>query len=113
MQGSVKWLTIPVKPKGRFWGPIEEIETDGQNWAEQHWKTITHAYGRAAYFAQYQAILEAAYQRAAALGPPDRAQRALPADDHRPSRHRDADSRLGVTLESGHRQRHLLHRRKP
>lgn len=67
VQGMVKWLTIPVKTKGQFFGPIEEIETDGPGWAEQHWKTITHAYRRAAYFADYQAVLEAAYQRAAGL----------------------------------------------
>lgn len=67
VQGTVKWLTIPVKTKGRFFGPIEEIETDGHDWAEQHWKTITHAYRRADYFVDYRAILEAAYERAAAL----------------------------------------------
>jgi hypothetical protein len=67
VQGSVKWLTIPVKTKGRFFGPIEDVETDGCDWAEQHWKTITHAYRRAPYFSNYRAILEAAYQRAETL----------------------------------------------
>jgi hypothetical protein len=67
VQGTVKWLTIPVKTKGRFFGPIEAIETDGQGWAEQHWKTIVHAYRRAAYFATYRPVLEAAYQKAAGL----------------------------------------------
>lgn len=67
VQGTVKWLTIPVKTKGLFVEPIEEIETDGQGWAEQHWKTITHAYRRSAYFANYQVVLEAAYQKAAKL----------------------------------------------
>jgi hypothetical protein len=67
VQGTVKWLTIPVKTKGRFFGPIEEIEADGHGWAEQHWKTIIHAYRRARYFDEYQAILEATYQRAAGL----------------------------------------------
>ena len=67
VQGTVKWLTIPVKTKGRFYGPIEEIETDGCDWAEQHWLTITHAYRRAPYFTEYRAVFEAAYQRAASL----------------------------------------------
>lgn len=67
VQGTVKWLTIPVRTKGRFLGPIEEMEADSHNWAEQHWKTISHAYRRAAHFAEYQAILEATYQRAASL----------------------------------------------
>jgi hypothetical protein len=68
VQGTVKWLTIPVKTKGHFFGPIEDIETDGCDWAEQHWKTVIHAYRRAPYFTEYQAILEATYQRAADLG---------------------------------------------
>jgi hypothetical protein len=67
VQGAVKWLTIPVKTKGRYLEPIEEIETDGHDWAEQHWKTIKHAYKRTAHFAEYQPILEAAYQKAADL----------------------------------------------
>ncbi|HEV3247417.1 MAG TPA: WbqC family protein [Beijerinckiaceae bacterium] len=67
LQGSVKWLTIPVRTKGHLFGSIEEIETDGHGWAEQHWKTITHAYRRAAYFGNYEAVLEAAFQRAASL----------------------------------------------
>jgi hypothetical protein len=67
VQGTVKWLTIPVKTKGRYLEPIEEIETDGQGWAEQHWRTVSHAYRRAAHFADYRAILEATYQKAAEL----------------------------------------------
>lgn len=67
VQGTVKWLTIPVKTKGRYLEPIEEIETDGHGWAEQHCKTINHAYKRAPHFAEYQAILEATYQKAAGL----------------------------------------------
>ena len=67
VQGTVKWLTIPVKTKGQYLGSIEEIETDGTGWAEQHWKTISHAYGRAPHFAQYRPVLEAAYLKAADL----------------------------------------------
>jgi hypothetical protein len=67
VQGAVKWLTIPVKTKGRYLEPIEEIETDGHRWAEQHWKTISHAYRRAAHFAEYQGVLEATYQKATGL----------------------------------------------
>lgn len=67
VQGAVKWLTIPVKTKGRYLEPIEEIETDGHDWAEQHWKTISHAYKRAAYFSEYQATLETTYHKAASL----------------------------------------------
>jgi len=67
VQGTVKWLTIPVKTKGQYLGSIEEIETDGNGWAEQHWKTISYAYGRAPHFALYRPVLEAAYLKAADL----------------------------------------------
>jgi hypothetical protein len=67
VQGTVKWLTIPVKAKGQYLGSIEEIETDGNGWAEQHWKTISHAYARTPHFAQYRSVLEAAYMKAADL----------------------------------------------
>jgi hypothetical protein len=67
VQGTVKWLTIPVKAKGQYLGSIEDMETDGNGWAEQHWKTISHAYGRAPYFAQYKPALEATYLKAADL----------------------------------------------
>jgi hypothetical protein len=67
VQGTVKWLTIPVKAKGQYLGSIEEIETDGNGWAEQHLRTINHAYARADYFSQYKPILEATYLKAAHL----------------------------------------------
>lgn len=67
VQGAPRWLTIPVKSKGRYDGPIDEMEVDGHLWAEAHWKTITHAYGRSEFFALYQSALRLAYERAASL----------------------------------------------
>jgi WbqC-like protein family len=67
VQGGPRWITIPVKTKGRFDGPIDGMETDGQDWAETHWKTIVHAYGKSEFFPLYRPALEAAYEKAAKL----------------------------------------------
>ena len=67
VQGAARWLTIPVKSKGRYDGPIDEMEVDGHFWTESHWKTITHAYGRSEFFSQYQSALRAAYEKASTL----------------------------------------------
>lgn len=65
--GKPHWLTIPVKSKGRFEVPVKEIEVDGPGWAEQHWKSIKHAYGKAVFFSHYAPLLEETYLRAADL----------------------------------------------
>jgi hypothetical protein len=67
VQGKPSWLTIPVKTKNRFDSPIDEVETDGHSWAETHWKTIVHAYGKSAFFPLYRPVLEAAYTKAKTL----------------------------------------------
>jgi hypothetical protein len=67
VQGEPRWLTIPVRTKGRFDGPIDSMETDGQSWAETHWKTIVHAYGKSEFFPLYRSALEEAYEKAGKL----------------------------------------------
>ncbi len=67
VQGAPSWLTIPVKSKGRFDGPIDEMEVAGHSWAETHWKTIAHAYGKSDYFSLYQPTLQSTYEKAASL----------------------------------------------
>lgn len=48
---GAKWLTLPVKTKGRFTQLIKEVEiSNDQNWAKQHLNTIKMNYSRAAYF---------------------------------------------------------------
>ena len=64
---TIAFDKVYTKAKGQYLGSIEEIETDGNGWAEQHWRTISHAYGRAPHFAQYRRVLEAAYLKAADL----------------------------------------------
>src|SRR5262245_24354851 len=44
VDGEVRWLTIPVKSKGRFEAPIDEIEVSEADWAERHWRIIRQGY---------------------------------------------------------------------
>jgi hypothetical protein len=55
------WLTIPVEVKGRYYQSIRETRIADLGWAEQHWKTLVHSYGRAPSFPHYRAILEELY----------------------------------------------------
>jgi WbqC-like protein family len=65
--GVVRWLTIPVKSKGQFESPINEIEVSEPDWAEKHWRSLKHAYAKAAFFKTYAPMLEAAYSEAGKL----------------------------------------------
>ena len=65
--GKLHWLTVPVQLKGQYLAPIDEIEVAGTDWAEKHWTTIRHAYGKAPYFAKVGRVLEETYAGAAGL----------------------------------------------
>ena len=49
---GVRWLTVPVKVKGRFEQRIDETEIDGTAWASKHWRTLEHSYGSAPHWAR-------------------------------------------------------------
>lgn len=66
VRGEPRWITIPVRKKG-FGRPINDIEADGNRWADTHWKTVSQAYSKAAFFAIYEAVLESLYREAALL----------------------------------------------
>jgi hypothetical protein len=59
---GVKWLTVPVKVKGKYLQTIGETEVDGSRWAEKHWHALTHNYSRAACFGEVSALLEQLYE---------------------------------------------------
>jgi hypothetical protein len=67
IDGRPHWLTIPVSSKGRFDAPIAEMEISEEGWAEKHWRSIRHAYGKAPYFPVYGTLLEGLYEKAARL----------------------------------------------
>lgn len=61
-RNGLRWLTIPIKSKGRFSQKICETEIHGKSWAEQHYKTICHNYGAALHFGEYVGIFREVYQ---------------------------------------------------
>jgi hypothetical protein len=61
-QGTI-WLTIPVRSKGKYESAIDEIETDGREWRERHWRTLAHSYMHAAHFEEYADRFEELYLR--------------------------------------------------
>jgi hypothetical protein len=62
--GGVRWLTIPVQVKGKYHQRIDETTVADPSWAEQHWKTILHAYSAAPCFGDYAGSVEEMYRRA-------------------------------------------------
>lgn len=58
---GVKWLTIPVKVKGKYHQKIKETLIDGSKWAEVHWKALTQNYRRSPYFDEIASWLEPLY----------------------------------------------------
>ena len=58
---GIRWLTVPVRVKGKFHQEIRDTEIDGADWALTHWKTLTQNYRRAPYFDEIAAWLEPLY----------------------------------------------------
>lgn len=59
---GLKWLSIPVETKGKFYQKINETKISNHTWAEQHWKTLCHAYSKAEFFKEYKDIVEETYR---------------------------------------------------
>lgn len=58
---GLKWMTVPVKVKGRYYQTIRETEIDNMTWARQHWKTLELNYSRADHFEEVASVLEPLY----------------------------------------------------
>jgi WbqC-like protein family len=65
-QGT-KWITVPVRVKGRYTQNINEVEISDTEWAKSHWGSIEAAYAKAPYFARYGDRLLDLYQQASKL----------------------------------------------
>lgn len=61
---GVKWLTIPVDSKGKFFQKINETKVSDHKWAEAHWKAICLNYAKAPYFKTYEPLFEELYRKA-------------------------------------------------
>ena len=55
-----QWLTIPVRGPTRA-QRICDAEISDPLWAQRHWRTLSQAYARAPYFAEYRDEIEALY----------------------------------------------------
>jgi hypothetical protein len=58
---GLKWLTIPVKVKGRYFQTIQETEIDGDEWARVHWRTIQNFYSKTPYFKSLSQLFESVF----------------------------------------------------
>ena len=60
--GNWIWLSVPVLHN--FGQKINEVKINNDiNWAEKHWKSIKHAYGKAPFFKDYAPIFEEVYEK--------------------------------------------------
>ncbi|MBI4964433.1 MAG: WbqC family protein [Desulfomonile tiedjei] len=55
---GMKWLTIPVKMKGRFPQKIKDATIAYHGWPAKHWKTIVQNYRKAKHFKMYSDFFE-------------------------------------------------------
>jgi len=58
---GVKWLTVPVQVKGKYYQKIRETEIDGSDWATMHWNVLTHNYRKAPFFEEVAVWLKPIY----------------------------------------------------
>jgi WbqC-like protein family len=58
---GLQWLTIPVDVKGKYFQKINETLVSEKNWGAKHWKTISHNYAKAPFFATYAAQFESCF----------------------------------------------------
>ena len=61
---GLKWLTIPVEVKGKYFQAIKDTKVSDPSWNRKHWQTILHCYSKARYFPLYREIFEELYLNA-------------------------------------------------
>lgn len=59
---GVKWLTIPVVNKGKFYQKINETEVTDHKWCQEHWRALSLNYARAPYFKEYGERIHRVYE---------------------------------------------------
>ena len=61
---GLRWLSVPVRVKGKYEQKIRETEIDGADWAGTHWKSLVQNYARAKHFEEIAEWLEPMYRKA-------------------------------------------------
>lgn len=64
---GLKWLTIPVEVKGKFFQKIRDTRVSDKKWVKDHLKTIQFNYARAKCFKEIFPFLEDVYLQAEKL----------------------------------------------
>ncbi len=65
-RAGARWITVPVRSKGRYRQAIDETIVDGRAWIAQHLAAVHHAYARAPAFSEEFPWLEALLRSAPA-----------------------------------------------
>lgn len=60
---GTKWLSVPVEVKGKYFQKISETKISDPSWANQHWMTLKHTYGKLPGFSLYKDIFEELYAK--------------------------------------------------
>ena len=58
---GLHWLTVPVRVRGKFHQSIRQTEIADAQWAEDHWRIISHTYRKAPHFEEIAEWLEPMY----------------------------------------------------
>jgi hypothetical protein len=58
---GLKWLTIPVDAKGKYFQKINETLISEDDWAVKHWQTLKQFYAKSPFFKEYKDAFEAFY----------------------------------------------------
>lgn len=64
---GLKWLSIGVEVKGKYFQKINETQVSEKSWAKDHWNKLNEAYKKAPYFADYKTLVQSWYDEAADL----------------------------------------------
>lgn len=57
------WLSIPIHTRGLTSQRVMDARVADQSWSRRHWQTISNAYARAPYFADYARLFQPLYER--------------------------------------------------
>ena len=58
---GLKWLSIPVEVKGKYFQAIKDTKISEKAWSIKHWASIKQNYSKAKYFKEYKDLFEQLY----------------------------------------------------
>lgn len=58
---GLKWLTIPVDVKGKFFQKINETKVSDSNWNKEHWNILNQAYSKSKCFTEVKDFVQELY----------------------------------------------------